>query len=183
MTEPAWHSFLPELAQDQALVDAVLAAHREILCTHMEGAMGLNPALEVQARAFRRIEEWRVLLVVTPWMFARLLFPDEPPALKVPAHWTADARRAAQYQVLGPRLAFALLRQAQQGHLNYHPKLGHYLLQPICLDMESYPDAEAVFKAWNQVIRTRNENMERARRDCPLQQEVSRREFFGRSGA
>jgi hypothetical protein len=85
--------------------------------------------------------------------------------------------------VLGPRLAFDLLGQPQQAHINYHPRLGHYLIQPICLDMQPYLAPAVVFEAWNQVIRIRDENMERARRDCPLQREVSRRELFrGSSG-
>jgi hypothetical protein len=74
----------------------------------------------------------------------------------------------------------AILGQSQQAHLNYHPLLGHYLLQPIALNMEPYASPEAVFEEWNQVIRTRDENMEKHRRDCPWQKEVSRRELFER---
>ena len=81
---------------------------------------------------------------------------------------------------MGPRIHFSLLGQSQQAHLNYHRDLGHFLLQPICLDMGTYADTEAVFEAWGQVIRTRDEKMEQARRDCPLQKEVSRRELFSR---
>lgn len=181
MAEAAWQGLAPTLAQDKDLVDAVLAAHRETLCREMSGVMGLNPSLPVQARAFRRLEGWRVLLLLTPWMLSRLLFPDEPPPLAIPAGWTATARRSAEYCMLGPRVPFQLLGQQQQGHLNFHPVLGHYLLQPICLDMEPYSDAEAVFEAWDRVIRVRDENMERARRNCPLQKEISRRELFRRS--
>ena len=50
----------------------------------------------------------------------------------------------------------------------------------MCLDLEPYRDAAAVFEAWNRVIRTRDENMEKAGRDCPLQKEISRRELFRR---
>jgi hypothetical protein len=82
--------------------------------------------------------------------------------------------------MLGPNLRFDLLGQPQQAHLNFHSRLGHYLLQPICLDMKPYRDADAVFEAWNQVIHIRDENMEKARRDCPLQKEISRRELFRR---
>jgi len=181
MTESAWQTVPRDVVTDEALIEAVVAVHRNILRTEMLGAPGLNPGLDVHQRAFRRIEGWRVLLLVTPWMLARLLFPDKPPALRIPAGWTADERRNADYSVLGPPVEFELLGQPQRGHLNYHSALGHYLLQPICLDMEPYRDAEAVFQAWNQVIRTRDENMEKAKRDCPLQKEVSRREFFRRS--
>ena len=180
MTDPAWHTPPEALAQDQALIDAVLAVHREILRTEMVGELGLNLELDVQQRAFRHIDGWSLLLLLTPWMLARLLIPDEPPALGIPAGWSAEERRNADYTVLGPVLLFELLGQPQRAHLNYHPALGHYLLQPICLDMEPYREAEAVFEAWNRIIRTRDENMEKAKRDCPLQKEVSRREFFGR---
>ena len=176
MTNPTWHTPPADLAQDEALIDAVLAVHREILATGMLGELGLNPALDVQQRAFRHIDGWSLLLLLTPWMLARLLFPDEPLALAIPAGWAAVERRDADYTVLGPSLS----GQPQRAHLNYHPALGHYLLQPICLDMEPYRDAEAVFRAWNRVIHTRDENMKKAHRDCPLQKEVSRREFFGR---
>ena len=43
-----------------------------------------------------------------------------------------------------------------------------------------YHDADAIFEDWNQVIRTRDENMEKARRDCPMQKEISRRELLRR---
>ena len=48
--------------------------------------------------------------------------------------------------------------------------------------MEGYDSPEAVYHAWEQVIRTRDGNMERYRKDCPWQKEVSRRELFTRLG-
>ena len=48
--------------------------------------------------------------------------------------------------------------------------------------MTDYRSADEVFQAWNHVIQTRDRNMEKARRDCAWQKEVSRREFFGRLG-
>ena len=183
MTDPAWQTCPREWADDQALGQAVLDAHEVILREQLAGDPMLNGVLGIQLRALRRIEGWRVLLLLTPWMLARLLVPDEPPGLRIPAGWSADARRDADYMVLGPNLSFELLGQPQRAHLNYHPRLGHYLLQPICLNMGPYRNAEAVFEEWNQVIRTRDENMEKANRDCPLQKEVSRREFFRRFGS
>jgi len=180
VTEPVWQLCPPGLKGDEALARAVLAAHQAILDGQLHGDPMLNTALPVQLRALRRIEDWRVLLLLTPWMLARTLFPDDPPALPMPTDWCADARRGAGYRVLGPILDFELLGQPQRGHLNYHPALGHFLLQPICLDMQPYQDADAVFEAWNQVIHVRDENMEKARRDCPLQKEISRRELFRR---
>lgn len=179
-SESAWQLCRPELSEDDGLIAEVLDVHRAIL----EGPLGRDPminlALPIEQRALRAVEDWRVLLLLTPWMLARLLFPDRAPSLALPSGWTADERAGMDYVVLGPRLSIELLGRAQQAHLSYHPRLGHYLLQPICLDMTAYRDADAVFEDWNAVIRTRDENMEKAARDCPMQKEISRRELFRR---
>ena len=180
MTEGTWQTCPPDLADDHALTTAVLDAHRAILSEQMASDPMINRAIEVQERAFRHIEGWRVLMLLTPWMLSRLLFPDAPPSLAIPEGWSAQERKDADYLLLGPRLGFDLLGQPQQAHLNYHTRLGHYLLQPICLDMKPYADGETVFEKWNRVIHIRDQNMEEAKRDCPLQKEVSRREFFRR---
>jgi len=180
MTDPDWQTCPTDLTDDEALTDAVLEIHQAILQGQMAADPGVNLNLPIQQRAFRRIESWRVLLLLTPWMLSRLLFPDTPPSLKIPADWSAAERQDADYLLLGPHMRFELLGQPHQAHLNFHPRLGHYLLQPICLNMSPYSNAEAVFEDWNQVIRTRDENMEKAKRDCPLQKEISRRELFRR---
>jgi len=180
MTEPVWQSWTPDLVDDAALARAVLAAHASIHRGQLAGDPLLNAALPIRLRALRRVEHWRVLLLLTPWMLSRLLFPDEPPGLEIPPGWSADERRESEYIVLGPSVCFELLGQPQRAHLGYYPELGHHLVQPICLDMSPYPDADAVFEAWNRVIHIRDENMAKAKRDCPLQTEVSRRELFRR---
>ena len=178
--ESVWQVLPPELAADEALGRAVLDVHRDVLHEQLAGDPMLNMALPVELRALRRIEDWRVLLLLTPWMLARLLFPDEPPDLEVPPGWSKDERRDSDYLVLGPKLSFDLLGQRQHAHLNFRQGTGHFLLQPICLDMKGYENADAVFEAWNQVIRVRDDNMEKAKRDCALQKEISRRELFRR---
>jgi len=180
VSDGIWQQPPPELKADEALGQAVLDAHRDILRQQLAGDLMSNMALPVQLRALRRIDEWRVLLLLTPWMLSRLLFPDHPPPLQIPPGWSADQRCNADYLVLGPLMGFDLLGQAQRAHLNYTPVLGHYLVQPISLDMQPYADADAVFGEWSQVIRIRDENMEKAKRDCPLQKEISRRELFRR---
>jgi hypothetical protein len=169
---------LAELKADGALVQAVLEVHTGILRSYLAADPMLNLGLPVEVRALRRIDVWRVLLLLTPWMLARLLFPQGAPGFEIPPGWSLEERRNADYCVLGPNLGFDLLGQPQRAHLNFHPRLGHYLLQPICLDMKPYGSADAVFEAWSQVIRIRDENMEKASRDCPLQKEISRRELF-----
>lgn len=180
MPEAAWCLCPEELAEDQALSEAVVAVHTTLLAGPLAGDPMLNLALPIEVRALRRIEDWRVLLLLTPWMLARLLFPDRPPPLALPEGWSAAERANAEYLVLGPRLNFRLFGQSQQAHLGYYDRLGHALLQPLCLNMEPYRDADAVFERWSEVIRVRDENMEAARRDCPMQKEVSRRELFRR---
>jgi len=180
MNDANWQSLPSNLTADDDLEQAVLEVYKSILREQLAWDPMLKHALPVMIRALRRIDTWRVLLLLTPWMLVRLLFPDEPPELEVPPGWFAHERRDAPYLVLGPNLSFDLLTQSQQAHLNYHHHLGHYLLQPICLDMGPYESADAVFAAWNQVIRIRDENMAQAKRDCPLQKDIARRELFRR---
>ena len=178
--EADWCLCPEELAEDQALSAAVVAVHERILKETMAGDPMLHLALPIEVRAQRRVEDWRALLLLTPWMLARLLFPDRSPPLALPEGWSAAERAEAEYLVLGPRLRFELFGQSQQAHLGYQARLGHYLLQPLCLNMEPYRDADVVFERWSEVIRVRDENMEAARRDCPMQKEISRRELFRR---
>lgn len=177
-----WCRCPESLADDAALSAAVIAVHQRLLTETLAADPLLNLALPIEVRALRRIAEWRVLLLLTPWMLVRLLFPDQPPPLVLPAGWSAAERRDAAYTVLGPHLQFELFGQAQQAHLGYHDALGHYLLQPLCLNLEPYRDADAVFEQWSEVIRVRDANLEAARRDCPMQREISRRELFRRLG-
>lgn len=177
---PCWCATSPGLEEDAAFLDAVRAIHEGIQQELFADDPLVNGRLGVHLRAFRRLEGWRVLLVLTPWMLSRILVPQRDPGIPVPPAWQVGARTHTPYQVLGPQVTLEILGQAQQAHLNYHPRLGHYLLQPIALNMQSYDSPEAVFEAWNQVIRTRDESMERHRKDCPWQKEVSRREWFAR---
>ena len=176
----AWRALPAALHEDAALIAEVLAIHRELRVTLCAREMTIcNQEWDIEARALRRIEEWRVLLLLTPWMLARLLIPDGPPlGLQPPADCPAACQANADGTILGPACSFTLLGQPQRAHLNYDPRLGHYLLQPLCLEMSAYRNAEEVFAAWNEVIRIRDANLEQARRDCPLQREISRREFF-----
>lgn len=179
-SDPNWCLCPEDLADDQSLSEAVVAVHERLFRETLAGDPMLNLALPIEVRAQRRVEDWRALLLLTPWMLARLLFPDRSPPLALPEGWSAAERAEAEYLVLGPRLRFELFGQSQQAHLGCHDRLGHYLLQPLCLNMEPYRDADAVFERWSEVIRVRDENMEAARRDCPMQKEISRRELFRR---
>ncbi len=173
-----WHRCPPELREDEPFLAAVTELHRELYRQHFSHDPAVNPALGVEIRAFRHTGEWRIFLLLTPWMLTRILVPDRDPGVVIPPAWQAGARREEEFQLLGPTVSVDLLGQRQSAHLGYHPQLGHYLLQPLAMNMEEYRSADEVFAAWNEVIRTRDENMAKMQRDCPWQKEVSRREFF-----
>ena len=63
----------------------------------------------------------------------------------------------------------------------WEPRSIHNIISLVEQYEMTYGGADDVFAAWGEVIRTREENMERHRRHCPIQQELSRREFFGRN--
>ena len=156
-----------------------MGLHEELYTCHFADDPLVNRDIGFQLRAFRHIGEWRLVLVLTPWMLSRLITPLRDPGIEIPAAWQAGNRMDSDFVLLGPKVSFEMLGGRQTAHLSYHPTLGHYLLQPIVLSMTGYKSSEEVFKAWNHVIQTRDENMEKFRKDCPWQREVSRREFFG----
>jgi hypothetical protein len=172
-----WKLPPPLLEDDGALLELVERCYRAEQERSFREELMANPALPVETRALRRVGDWHLLLLLTPWMFARLLLPAAKPA-PIPAGWRAPEREHADPVVLGPLLEVSVAGTPQKAHLNYHPQLGHYLIQPLVLAMEEFHSAEEVYAAWNRVIQTRDENMRRMQRECPMQQEVSRREFF-----
>jgi hypothetical protein len=178
--DTGWCPCPAALEGEPAFCAEIQDLHRQIDTVYFATDPAVNRRLAVQVRAYREIESWRVALVLTPWMLARVLVPTGDPGVEVPPEWRMSQRRNAPYQVLGPRVQVTVLGQAQHAHVNFHPRIGHYLLQPIALDMTSYDDAEAVFRAWGEVIRTRDENMARQRKECRWQKEISRREWFAR---
>jgi hypothetical protein len=180
VSDTAWQTIPAELEEDDRLISAVLDLHDELYSRFFSGDPLVNPELGIRIRAFRRTGNWRIFLLLTPWMLSRILIPDEDPGIPIPLEWKAEAREDQDYIVLGPSLKIDILGQSQPAHINYHPRLGHYLLQPLAMNMEGYGSADEVFESWNHVIKKRDENMAKMQRECPMQREVSRREFFGR---
>lgn len=165
----------PDDTQLAQTVESVFTAiHQE----QMAGAEGVNGALPVEVRALRQADGWRVMLLLTPWMLARLYLPETAPSIEVPPDWQAEARAGKPYEVIGPPCRFTLFGGEQKAHLNYHPGLGHYLVLPIAQAMEKYAAAGEVFAEWNGVLATRDRVMAEGKRECPAQREMSRREFF-----
>jgi hypothetical protein len=164
---------------DQAVIAAVSKSFGEIYTEYFSNEFLVNHDLPIEIRAFRRNDGWCVFLLLTPWMMARVFLPERDPALPVPSDWSADKRASAPFNVIGPQLDFTMLGETLKAHLNYVPELGHFLLQPLVLSMEPYESAGAVFAAWDEVIKKRDQVMEEQKRECGWQKEVSRREFLG----
>jgi [NiFe]-hydrogenase assembly, chaperone, HybE len=175
-----WQLSPAATGSDGDVVDAVEVRFRQIHEANFAGTMDCNEALPVQVRALRRIDDWWVFLLLTPWMFSRLFLPRQQPRLPLPTAWTAEGRRKQAYVVIGPPLELALQSGVQRAHINYDAVLGHYLIQPLVQAMEGYDSPDQVFSAWNEVIATRDRVMIEQQRDCPWQKEVSRREWFAR---
>jgi hypothetical protein len=179
MNDAAWQMPLAPLCEDER-IERILAAHHAMHEAHFAGDAAINEALPIMARSTRSTGGWFLTVVLTPWMLARLAIPESQPSIALPAGWSAAEREGAPFVLLGPVRACVILGARLRGHLAYHPLLGHYLLQPLCLAMQPYGSAEQVFAAWDEVIETRSENMRKREIDSPWHKELSRRELFGR---
>ncbi|MCP3868107.1 MAG: [NiFe]-hydrogenase assembly chaperone HybE [Gammaproteobacteria bacterium] len=173
-----WQGIPETLLDDEKLLAAVIEEHEAIYRRYFLQEPGVNHQLPIRLQSFRRIDSWRLFLVLTPWMLARCFIPDSDPGIPVPDEWLPDARAGRPYQVIGPTCQLELLTGKQKAHLNYSPALGHYLLHPLVLSMSDYESPEAIFQEWNVVIETRNENLKKLRQRSRQQEEITRREFF-----
>jgi hypothetical protein len=180
MPDNRWIASPQHLQQDEALATQVPGLFRRIYETEFADEPLLNHALPIEIRAIRDIGEWRLFLLLTPWMLSRLYLRFEESDIAIPEAWRAGNRAGKPHVVLGPPVTLTLFSQDQKCYLNYHPELGHHLVQPLIMRMESFGCANEVYASWNEVIATRNENMKQRQRECQWQQEVSRREFFTR---
>jgi hypothetical protein len=157
---------------------ALLVAHRQIFDHHFAMDPMVNRALGFHLRGYRHKDNWRIILALTPWMLTRLWFTETPSEIQIPDGWRSQQRADADYQLLGPSIALPEELGDGKAHINYHPALGHYLLQPIALNMEAYGSAQEAFEAWNQVTKTRDEALTQIEKACEWQQEISRRELY-----
>ncbi len=168
------------LHQDEMLNTLVTSVFSDIYARSFADDPLINHRLSIEIRALRDIDDWRVFLLLTPWMLSRIYLRSEEASINVPPAWQVENRINEPYLVVGPQVGFCLLEHEQLAHLNYHPELGHYLVQPLILRMEQYNSAGEVYRDWNTVIETRNENMKKRQAECRCQEEISRREFFTR---
>ncbi len=178
MTNDHWQLIPDELNDDAALVTAVEEEHRLIYARYFRDELEVNHRLPVMTHAFRRLQQWRLFLLLTPWMLTRVFIPDTPPDIEIPVDWRAKARKGRAYRVIGPTLDLNLLSGKQKAHLNYSSNIGHYLLHPLILSMSKFHTPEEVFRAWNKVIEARNRTIKKMQKQNPQHNEISRREFF-----
>lgn len=165
---------------DDELISTVLDVFTELYQTYFVNELLVNHNLPIEIRAFRHTDLWRIFLLLTPWTLARLFLPERDPGIPLPNGWQATERAQAPVTVIGPAIPLAILGGRERAHLNYHPNLGHYLIQPLIQSMEQFKTPDEAFNTWNEVIKTRNRVIEEQQRRCEWQQEVSRREFFAK---
>jgi len=173
-----WH--LCDVQNDDELFNQIIDSFTELYQTFFNKQPLVNHNLPVEIRAFRHSDNWRIFLLLTPWTLARIFIPERDPQISIPPDWQAEQRLEQPITVIGPAVHLPILGGREQAHLNYHPKLGHYLIQPLIQSMEQFKTPEDAFNAWNEVIKTRNRVIEEQKRNCQWQQEVSRREFFAK---
>jgi hypothetical protein len=169
---------LCEVQNDEELFGKIIDAFTELYQTYFLHEELVNHQLPIEIRAFRHTDLWRIFLLLTPWTLARIFLPERDPQITIPPGWQAQERQIAPVVVIGPAISLAILGGRERAHLNYHAKLGHYLIQPLIQSMASFRTSDEAFNAWNEVIKTRNRVIEEQKRQCNWQQEVSRREFF-----
>ncbi len=169
---------LDSTASDEVVINTVIGVFTELYQTYFIQELLVNHHLPIEVRAFRHTDIWRIFLLLTPWTLARIFLPERQPMIPLPSEWQAEKRIHAPTLVIGPAISLPILGGKEKAHLNYHAKLGHYLIQPLIQSMAQFNTSQSAFDAWNEVITTRNRVIETQQRRCDWQQEVSRREFF-----
>lgn len=165
--------------EDEALLEKTVAVFTEIHARHFKNDRDANHALPIVTRSFRHDGAWRVFLLLTPWLLGRLFFPKENPQLTLPAGWDAASRaETAEFLALGPPVQVKLHGDDQKGNIQYQPGLGHFLIQPLAMAMNTFNSADAAFAAWSDVIQRRDQMMKEKHKECSWQKELSRREMF-----
>lgn len=178
MNACAWQPCSTPIDDETGMQERLLEVYRELYQRYFADELLLNHALPIETRFYRRSEEWGVCLLLTPWMLARLFITNAAPEIEPPPGWGAEERAHSDHLVIGPAVAFPLFQTPLKAHLNYHPRLGHYLVQPLIQGMQHFASADEAFAAWKEVIARRDRFILERNANCPWQKEVSRREFF-----
>jgi len=128
--------------------------------------MGVNHNLQVELRGVKFVDGWITGFLLTPWMLCSLYVPVlQAPSFEIEQEWQVEARQNQDYVVIGPLKTFEIGNSPQKGNLNYHPELGHYLLQPLVQIMDKYADNESAFAAWSEVIAFRKAHYEKVEQE------------------
>ena len=172
-----WQLLPPHLQSDMRFQMALLVAHRRIYDRWFADQPSVNPQLGFHLRGYRRNANWRILLMLTPWMLSRLLFPEQAPDIVIPQGWSAQEQQDADYQWLGPVVHLDWDEGELEAHLSYQETLGHYLLQPLALNMRPYASHREAFTAWDPASESRDESLQRMERKRSWQREITRRDF------
>ncbi len=146
MPETTWQILPQHLHSEMRFNLAVLIAHRQIFDRCFAGDPSANRCLGFHLHGYRRQGPWRVIQILTPWMLANLWFAESPPGIPLPDGW----QDGDDIQPFGPAVDLPDALGGGKAHLNFHPTLGHYFLQPITLDLAGYDSAESVFESWEQ---------------------------------
>jgi hypothetical protein len=173
MHETRWQLLPKALADDTKFKQALINVHRDIYDEFFEDNPLINSSLGFHLHDYQRTSGWRVVLILTPWMMSRLLFPENNPHIVIPDGWSGEERCSTDYQVLGPSLRLGWSGNYMQSHLNFHAQLGHYLIQPILMNMQNYKTPQAALAAWNAIIRRRDAKINRRQLSCPCQEEFT----------
>lgn len=163
-------------ATAETLAPQITAAfrHRHQAC--FRDSQAAHPHLGVELRDLRAVTGWWLGHLLTPIALYRICIPTAIPAVPLPSGWTAAERAAHPCLALGPLLALSVPGLIGQGHLHYLCELGHFLLQPEVQGLRGYPDSDAVFAAWGQVLSFRQQT----RVNLEKQQQCDRRAFLRR---
>ena len=124
-----------------------------------DAMMGINHQLSVDLRGWQVSESWQEVWLLTPWKVSRVFFPvslDVIADTVLPTEWQPDVRQDQPYCVIGSLMPISVDAKSIQTHINYHPLLGHYWIQPLVQNMMKYVNNEAAYQAWSEVIAFRN---------------------------
>ncbi|WP_414041783.1 [NiFe]-hydrogenase assembly chaperone HybE [Acidithiobacillus sp. M4-SHS-6] len=135
-----------------------------------------HPGLSVEIRDLQKAQDWYLAYLLTPIALYRLAIPRKAPDVPLPEGWSAAARVDQPCTGLGPALSLKIPDVLGQGHLQYLPEIGHFLWQPLVQNLRRYPDAAAVFAAWEGVI----DHRRKIRTSMQEQQRCDRRDFLRR---
>lgn len=147
MPDTGWQTLPQHLHSEMRFNLAVLIAHRQIFDQHFATDPSVNRALGFHLNGYRQQGLWRIIQILTPWMLANLWFAESTPEIAL----SESQRAKADNQPLGPAIDLPEVLCGGKAHLNYHPTLGHYLVQPIHLDLADHDDAQSVFEALSEV--------------------------------